>query len=183
MTLGTALDFDEHDLAANRDSRLTRRQRNSVYFWQRALIFVLIAITVVIGIAAAIVIAAVLVGAEVSATGVLLALGSEVFTAGLAFVTWLLGQRFKRLLEPGPVQRVSGPITCYVVRERQAEPVRGQPAARPRAYIQIDDLEFKVSDAVIGAFEDGARYNLYYVLHPLRLLAGETDSVNNEKAI
>jgi hypothetical protein len=178
-TLSSALNFDQHDLTANRDGRLTARQRNQVYVWQRPLVLALTIITVVIGVISAIAIIAVLLGVEITETGVLLALGGEIITVGLAFLIWSLRQRFKAMLQQPRVHTIRGPVTIYVLRERQVETMARSQTARPGFYIQIEALEFEVGDEVIGAFEDGAAYTLYYVPKPLRLLSAEKSGSEN----
>lgn len=172
-TLSSALKFDQHDLNANREGRLTARQRNHVYVWQRPLLLALTVITVVIGVISAIAIIAVLLGVEISEVAVLLALGGEIVTVGLAFLIWSLRQRFRAMLQKPLVERVSGPVTIYVLRERQVESVSGGHKARPGYYIRIDALEFAIRDEAIAAFEDGAPYTVYYVSNPFRLLSAE----------
>ena len=148
-----------------------RRQRNRVHARRRRLIHALLLLTLLIGLLAASVILGLLPGA--TPQGIVLALGAEALTAGLAFLVWLLWQRFRARLAPGLVQSVRGPVTTYVLRERQTDTLAGRPDARTGYYLRIADQEFAVSEAVLAAFEDGADYTLYYVARPLTLLSAE----------
>ena len=173
--LGAALKFDEHDLVANRAGRLSIRQRNRVFARQRGILIALTIITVFIGVLSAVVIVALLViENNVSEIGLLLALGGEVITVGLAFLIWNLWQRFRAHLTQPYVQQVSGPVTCYVLRERKAGLAGGE-MSQAGYYLQIGEMEFDVSDHTISAFNDGASYTVYYIQRPLRLLSAETN--------
>src|SRR5690606_40016236 len=66
--LAAAIGFNDDDLRANREGRLTTRQRNRVFARRRALIIALTIITASIGIISAIAILAVLTHAEISDT-------------------------------------------------------------------------------------------------------------------
>ncbi len=168
---GATLKFNEAELRANREGRLSARQRNRVYARRRWLIFVLLLLTLLIGLLAASVILGLLPGA--TAEGIVLALGAEVLTVGLAFLVWLLWQRFRALLTPGLVLGVRGPVTCYVLRERQTEALAGQPGTRTGYYLRVAEQEFAVAEAALAAFEDGAEYTVYYVARPFTLLSAE----------
>lgn len=165
--LAAALGFNEEDLQANRAGRLTVRQRNRVFRWRRVLIIALTLITAVIGLIAAVVILAVLLGTAVSELAILLALGGEVITAGLAYLVWTLRQSYGTYLEPGYAQHIVGPVTVYQLRERQNN------RARTAYYVRIGDLEFDIPQTALDAFTDGAVYNIYYVPRPLTLLSAE----------
>ena len=78
----------------------------------------------------------------------MLALGAEVLTVGLAFLAWSLWQRFRARLAPGLVLSVSGPVTCYVLRERQTDAIGGAPGTRTGYYLRVAEQEFAVSKAV-----------------------------------
>jgi hypothetical protein len=165
--LAAALRFNDEDLQANRAGRLTIRQRNRVFVWRRALIIALLLITAFIGIISAIVILAVLTGTAVSEVGILLALGGEVITAGLAFLVWSLRQHYNTYLQAGRVQQVEGPVTMYQLRERHNN------RARTAYYLRVDDQEFAIPQAALSVFTDGAPYSVYYVAEPLTLLSAE----------
>lgn len=167
MQAGAALKFDEAELRANREGRLSVRQRNRVFARRRRLIFALLLLTLVIGALAASVILGLLPGA--TPQGIVLALGAEALTAGLAFLVWSLWQGFRARLAPGMVQSVRGVVTSYVLRERRTD----RPGARTGYYLRVADMEFAVSAAVPAAFEDGAAYRLYYVERPFVLLSAE----------
>ncbi len=171
MGPGEALKFNEAELRANREGRLGVRQRNRVFARRRRLIFALLLLTLLIGLLAASVILGLLPGA--TAEGIVLALGAEVLTVGLAFLAWSLWQRFRARLAPGFVLSVSGPVTCYVLRERQTDALGGAPGTRTGYYLGVAELEFAVSEAVLAAFEDGAVYTFYYVARPFTLLSAE----------
>ncbi len=171
MGPGEALKFDEAELRANREGRLGVRQRNRVFARRRWLIFALLLLTLLIGLLAASVILGLLPGA--TAEGIVLALGAEVLTVGLAFLAWSLWQRFRARLAPGLVLSVSGPVTCYVLRERQTDALAGAPGTRTGYYLRVAEQEFAVSEAVLAAFEDGAAYTFYYVARPFTLLSAE----------
>ena len=171
MEAGEALKFDEAELRANRAGCLGARQRNRVFARQRRLIIVLLLLTLLIGVLAAGVILGLLPGATPG--GVVLALGAEALTVGLAFLVWILWQRFRARLAPGMVLQARGPVTCYVLRERQTEALAGNRGARTGYYLRVAALEFAVSEAALAAFEDGAAYTLYYVARPLTLLSAE----------
>jgi hypothetical protein len=167
IMLAAALGFNDDDLQANRAGRLTVRQRNRVYGLRYTLIIALAVVTAVIGLIAAVVIVAVLVGAAISPVAILLALGGEVITAGLAYWAWSLWQNYRTYLLPGRVQQVKGTVTVYQLRERQDE------RRKTVYYLRIDPLEFPISDEGLNAFTDGARYVVYYVPQPLTLLSAE----------
>lgn len=171
MDPGEALNFDEAELRANREGRLGTRQRNRVYARRRRLIFILALLTLLIGALAASVILGLLPGA--TAEGIVLALGAEALTAGLAFLVWLLWQRYRALLAPGLVHSVSGQVSCYVLRERQTDNIAGEPATRTGYYWRIGDQEFAVPREAMTALEDGREYRVYYVARPHTLLSAE----------
>ncbi|MCE2489193.1 MAG: hypothetical protein J4G17_04365 [Anaerolineae bacterium] len=172
MDPGEALNFDEAELRANREGRLTAAQRNRVFARRRRLIVVLALLTMLIGLLAASVILGLLPGA--TAEGIVLALGAEALTAGLAFLVWILWQRFRALLAPGLVHSVSGPVTCYVLRERRTDDIAGRPGGtRTAYYLRAAGQEFAVSEAALAAIEDGATYRLHYVARPATLLSVE----------
>ncbi|MCY3719438.1 MAG: hypothetical protein OXG07_07770 [Anaerolineaceae bacterium] len=171
MDAGEALKFDEAELRANREGRLSARQRNRVFARRRRLIVVLALLTLLIGLLAASVILGLLPGA--TAEGIVLALGAEALTAGLAFLLWILWQRFRALLAPGHVLCVSGPVSCYVLRERRTDDIAGRPGSRTGYYLRVAEQEFAVSEAALAAIEDGAIYRLYYVARPATLLSME----------
>ena len=167
-TLQSALNFEDADLQANRQGQLTPHQRNRVFVRQRILFLSLLLITIFIGIISAIVIVAVIVGAEVSAFGIVLALGGEVITVGLGYLVWSLRRRYQTYLKPGHVQSISGTVTCYELKERLPNE-----AIRILFYVRLDNLEFEVNAAALVAFTDGDDYVLYYVPKPLTLLSAE----------
>jgi len=171
MQAGAALKFDEAELRANREGRLSVRQRNRVFARRRRLIFALLLLTLLIGALAASVILGLLPGA--TPQGIVLALGAEALTAGLAFLVWSLWQGFRARLAPGMVQSVRGVVTSYVLRERRTDRLGGRLGARTGYYLRVADMEFAVSAAVPAAFEDGAAYRLYYVERPFALLSAE----------
>ncbi|MAS37685.1 MAG: hypothetical protein CL610_27060 [Anaerolineaceae bacterium] len=165
--LAAELGFNEDDLRANQEGRMTVQQRNRVFVRRRMLIIALLLLTVCIGVISALVIVGVLTGVEISEFAILLALGGEVVTVGLAYLVWSLHQHFRTYLKPGRVQRVEGQAVCYQLRERQNE------KARTTYFLRIDQHEFEVSDRVISALTDGARYAAYYVPHRQTLLSAE----------
>jgi hypothetical protein len=167
-TLQNALNFSDIDLQANQQGRLTKRQRNRVFVRPRVIYLSLLLITVFIGLISAIVIIAVLMGTEVSVVGVVLALGGEVITVGLGYLVWWLRRRYNQYLKPGQVQSISGPVTCYELKERLPNE-----ATRMLFYVRVEDLEFEVNAATLVAFTDGQAYTLYYVPRPLALLSAE----------
>ena len=167
-TLHSALDFDDADLQANRQGRLTIRQRNRVFVRPRVIYRSLALITLFVGSISAMVILAVLLSTEVSPVSVVLALAGEVITVALGYWVWMLRRRYQTYLEPGRVQSISGPVTCYELKVRLSNE-----AVRVLFYVRIDDLEFEVNAAVLVAFSDGQHYTLYYVPQPLTLLSGE----------
>lgn len=171
MGPGEALKFDEAELRANREGRLSPRQRSRVFYRRRRLMLSLALLTLLIGLLAASVILGLLPGA--TAEGIVLALGAEALTAALAFLLWILWQRYRSLLAPGLVHAVSGVVTCYVLRERQTDHVAGGPASRTGYYLRAGGQEFAVSEATLAAIEDGASYRLYYVARPHTLLSVE----------
>jgi hypothetical protein len=165
--LAAAIGFNDDDLRANREGRLTTRQRNRVFARRRTLIIALTIITAIIGIMSAIVILAVLTRAEISVPAILLGLGGEVVTVGLAYLVWSLRQGYRKYLLPGYVQQITGPVTCYQLRERQND------KTKTAYYLRIGDLEFEISDVALSAFTDGAPYSIYYVPRPLTLLSAQ----------
>lgn len=165
--LDAALQFNAEDLNANREGRLSVRQRNRVFARRRSVLIALAIITLMMGVISGVVILAVLLGAAVSEMAILLALGGEIVTVGLAYLGWSLRQNFQKYLLPGRVARIEGPVTCYQLRERQNE------KTRIGYYLRIGDLEFEISDAALNAFIDGAPYIVYYVPRPLTLLSAE----------
>lgn len=171
MDPGEALKFDAAELRANREGRLGARQRNRVHARRRRLIFILALLTLLIGALAASVILGLLPGA--TPEGIVLALGAEALTAGLAFLVWLLWQRYRALLAPGLVHSVSGQVSCYVLRERQTDNIAGGPATRTGYYLRIGDQEFAVPREAMDALEDGREYRVYYVARPRTLLSAE----------
>ncbi len=171
-TLQSALDFAEVDLQANRLGQLTVRQRNRVFVRARVIYISLLLITVFIGVISAIVIIAVLVGAEVSAGGLILALGGEVVTVASGYLVWSLHRRYQNYLKPGHVQSISGPVTCYELKVRLANE-----ASRIMFYVRIDNLEFEVPAAALVAFTNHEHYRLYYVPQPRTLLSAEKSTL------
>jgi hypothetical protein len=165
--LAAALKFNDDDLQANRAGRLTVRQRSRVYVQRRMLIIALTLITAFIGIISAIVILAVLLGAVNSAIAILLALGGEVVTAGLAYLVWSLRQNFNTYLGEGYVERIEGPVTMYQLRERQDDKTKTVYALR------IAHLEFEIPELALNAFTEGSHYIIYYAPDPLLLLSAE----------
>jgi len=165
--LAAALKFNDDDLQANRAGRLTVRQRNRVYVKRRMVIIALTLITAFIGIISAIVTLAVLLGAVKSEVAILLALGGEVVTAGLAYWVWSLRQTFNTFLGEGYVARVEGPVTMYQLRERQEDKTRTVYALR------IAHLEFEIPEQALNAFTEGSRYIIYYAPDALLLLSAE----------
>ena len=172
MGPGEALKFDEAELRANREGRLGVRQRNRVFARRRWLIFALLLLTLLIGLLAASVILGLLPGA--TAEGIVLALGAEVLTVGLAFLAWSLWQRFRARLAPGFVLSVSGPVTCYVLRERQTDAHRRRAGHAHRLLSGRGGAGVRgVGGGALAAFEDGAVYTFYYVARPFTLLSAE----------
>lgn len=165
--LAAALKFNDDDLQANRAGRLTVRQRNRVHVRRRMVIIALTLITAFVGIISAVVILAVLLGAAVSEVAILLALGGEVVTAGLAWLVWSLRQHYKTYLREGHVARIEGPVTMYQLRERQDDKTRTVYALR------IGHLEFEIPEAALSAFTEGSHYIIYYAPDPLTLLSAE----------
>ncbi len=165
--LDAALHFNTEDLHANREGRLSVRQRNRVFARRRSVLIALAVVTLFIGVIAGMVILAVLLGAVVSEVAILLALGGEVVTVGLAYLGWSLRQNYQKFLLPGRVMRIEGPVTCYQLRERQND------KSRTGYYVRIGALEFEISDAALNAFTDGAPYIVYYVPRPFTLLSAE----------
>lgn len=165
--LAATLKFNDEDLQANRAGQLTVRQRNRVYVQRRMLIIALTLITAFIGIISAIVILAVLLGAVNSEVAILLALGGEVITAGLAYVVWSLRQHFNTYLRDNRVTHIEGPVTMYQLRERQDDKTKTVYALR------IAHLEFEIPELALNAFTEGSRYLIYYVPDPLMLLSSE----------
>jgi ABC-type lipoprotein release transport system permease subunit len=155
--LARALGFDTEEMAANRQGRLTIRQRNRVFTRQRTIIIATLLITVFIGVVSAIVILAVLSQADASIVAGILAVIGEIITVALAYLVWWLRQRYRRFLLPGQVNQISGPITCYQLKER-----RSNDKARTGYYVQIDAMEFEVDELALGEFLDGQTYTIYY---------------------
>jgi hypothetical protein len=165
--LAQVLGFDQEELDANRQGRLTIRQRNRVFTRQRALIIAMLLITVFIGVVSAIVIIAVLTQADASIVAGILAVIGEIITVVLAYVVWYLRQRYRRFLRPGYVDRISGPVTCYQLKERSNE------ATHTSYYVRINAMEFEVPEAALGEFQDGQPYDIYYAPQRPGLLSAE----------
>jgi hypothetical protein len=165
--LAAALKFNDDDLQANRAGRLTVRQRNRVYVQRRMVIITLTLITAFIGVISAIVILAVLLGAVKSEVAILLALGGEVITAGLAYLVWSLRQNYKTYLGEGYVAHIKGPVTMYQLRERQDDKTKTVYALR------VGHLEFEIPEPALSAFTEGSHYMIYYTPEPLTLLSAE----------
>jgi hypothetical protein len=165
--LAATLKFHDDDLQANRAGQLTVRQRNRVYVHRRMVIITLTLITAFIGVISAIVIVAVLVGAVKSEVAILLALGGEVITAGLAYLVWSLRQHFNTYLHDNRVAHIEGPVTMYQLRERQDDTIKTVYALR------IAHLEFEIPELALNAFTEGSSYMIYYVPDPLTLLSAE----------
>ncbi len=89
-------------------------------------------------------------------------------TVALGYLLWSLRQRYRRFLQPGYVEQISGPITCYQLKER-----RDGTKTRTGYYLRLDAMEFEISEAALGEFQDGQSYTLYYVPRPLSLLSAE----------
>ena len=166
--LGNAAGFDAEDLEANQAGRLTIRQRNRVFARQRSIMIALLLITLFIGLVSAIVIIAVLTQADASVVAGILAVIGEVITVALGYLLWSLRQRYRRFLRPGYVEQISGPITCYQLKER-----RDGTKTRTGYYLRLDAMEFEISEAALGEFQDSQSYTLYYVSRPLSLLSAE----------
>jgi hypothetical protein len=165
--LAQVLGFDREELAANRQGRLTIRQRNRVFARQRSVIIGVLLITLFIGLVAGIVIIAVLTQADASIIAGILAVIGEIITVALAYFVWHLRQRYRRFLLPGYVERISGPVTCYQLKERSND------KTQIGYYVRIDALEFEVSEAALGQFQDGRPYTIYYAPQHPGLLSAE----------
>jgi hypothetical protein len=166
--LAQVLGFDAEDLAANRTGRLTLRQRNRVFARQRTILIALSIITLFIGIVSAIVIIAVLLQADASIVAGILGVVGLVITIALAAGLRLLQQRYRRFLQPGYVEQIHGPITCYQLKERG----EGD-KTRTGFYLRLEAMEFEINEAALSLFQDGQPYTIYYSPRPLRLLSVE----------
>ena len=166
--LAQAAGFDEDDLEANRAGCLTIRQRNRVFARRRTIMIALLLITLFIGLISAGVIIAVLTQADASVIAGILAVIGEIITVALGYSLWWLRQRYRRFLQPGYVEWISGPITCYQLKERH-----DGDKLRTGFYLRLDAMEFEISQAALGEFQDGQSYTLYYVPRPQTLLSAE----------
>jgi len=166
--LAQAIGFDQEELEANRTGCLTLRQRHRVFARQRSIIIALLLITLFIGLVSAIVIVAVLTQADASIIAGILGIIGEVVTVGLAYAVWWLRQRYRRFLQPGYVEQVSGPVTCYQLKERH-----DGDKTRTGFYLRLEAMEFEISEAALSTFQDGQDYRIYYVPRPLTLLSTE----------
>lgn len=166
IALAQALGFDQEDLESNRAGRLTARQRKWVFARQRTILIALSIITLFIGLISAIVIVAVLLQADASVAAGILGVVGEVITVALVGLLWWLRQRYNRFLAPGYVEQISGPVTCYQLKERS----EGD-KTRTGYYLRLGAMEFEITEAALSVFQDGQPYTVYYTARPLRLLS------------
>lgn len=149
-----ALNFNEDDLAANREGRLSKAQRNLLYSHQNVQnTWILLSFLTGCPLMLVLLLAASRLGALILV---------PVMVIGLAVATWFFlsqRQRFARDLADA-VHVLEGPVQLDVISESTY-------------IVAIGDQELSVKKAAFLAFKNGDPYRIYYAPHSKTVLSVE----------